>query len=51
MACWAKCRILSGGRVALAEEVVLLVEDIDRHLRLLLAVEGHGTKGSLGGLE
>lgn len=47
----AKWRIFSGGRGALAEKVVVLVEDIDRHLRLLLAVEGHGTEGSLGWLE
>ena len=47
----AKWRIFSDSRGALSEEIVVLVEDIDRHLRLLLAVEGHGTEGSLGWLE
>ena len=51
VACWAKLRVFSGGRGALDEEVVVLIEDIDRHLLLLLAVEGHGTEGSLGWLE
>lgn len=51
MASRANCRIFSAGRGVLAEEVVVLVEDIDRHLRLLLAVERHGTEGSLGWLE